>query len=360
MTTRHDSAERWQVPTRVVPDDDDRPLWVDGGRLTRTPIPDAVRLPGSFALPGLVDAHAHLAIKASEPVGLGDTVAAAIAALDTGVLLIRDLGAPHSVTLDLPDDPRLPRVISAGRWLAVEGKFFPDWHEPVAPEELIAAALAEVRRGASWVKVLTDWSDPQPTYPIPVLRDMVDAVHAAGARVAAHNQGTLAVVETGVDSIEHGASLDETSLRAMAARGTAWTPTLGALEDFRRDIDRQLVEGSPHSDRTGLLTWRDQLEAGIERLRYQLPLAAQLGITILAGTDRVGTVVDEVRLLVRYGLEPVQALKAATTDARAFLGVPGLQDGAPADFVTYATNPLLDLSVLDSPTAVVLGGRRIR
>jgi imidazolonepropionase-like amidohydrolase len=73
-----------------------------------------------------------------------------------------------------------------------------------------------------------------------------------------------------------------------------------------------------------------------------------------------GTVAGEVALLVEFGLGPVDALRAATTAARAFLGAPGLADGAPADLVTYDADPRDDPAVLKTPAAVVRNGVRVR
>jgi imidazolonepropionase-like amidohydrolase len=59
------------------------------------------------------------------------------------------------------------------------------------------------------------------------------------------------------------------------------------------------------------------------------------------------------------GLPPEAALGAACWTAREFLGLPGLDDGAPADFVVYDRDPVADLRVLDHPAHVVLGGRLV-
>jgi imidazolonepropionase-like amidohydrolase len=67
-----------------------------------------------------------------------------------------------------------------------------------------------------------------------------------------------------------------------------------------------------------------------------------------------------VALLQRCGLSPVDALAAASTAARRYLGLPGLEDGAPADLVCYAADPRDDPEVLGSPSAVLVGGRRAR
>lgn len=79
---------------------------------------------------------------------------------------------------------------------------------------------------------------------------------------------------------------------------------------------------------------------------------------ILAGTDVVGTVAEEVALLVELGLEPERALAAAGPAAREFLGLPGLRAGDPADLVTFHDDPRDDPSVPARPAAVVVAGRR--
>ncbi len=53
-------------------------------------------------------------------------------------------------------------------------------------------------------------------------------------------------------------------------------------------------------------------------------------------------------------------LRAATTGARSYLGLPSLEAGAPADLVTYDADPRNDPEVLATPAAVVARGRRIR
>jgi imidazolonepropionase-like amidohydrolase len=90
------------------------------------------------------------------------------------------------------------------------------------------------------------------------------------------------------------------------------------------------------------------------------PLATRLGVVLLASTDNVGSVADDVATLVRYGVDPEIALRAATTGARRFLGAPGLDEGAPADIVTFELDPREDPSVLREPTAILLAGDRIR
>jgi imidazolonepropionase-like amidohydrolase len=151
------------------------------------------------------------------------------------------------------------------------------------------------------------------------------------------------LVALGVDSIEHGTWLDQSALREMAKRGTAWTPTLSAIAE------------PPPADFPE--PRRRRWEAALANVTEMLPIAARLGVTILAGTDVAGTLAGEVAHLQRLGLEPVAA---ATTAAREFLGRPALGIGAPADVVTYDDDPREHPEVLDRPSTILLHGRRIK
>ena len=176
---------------------------------------------------------------------------------------------------------------------------------------------------------------------------MTRAAHDLGARVAAHStiDNVADLIEAGVDSIEHGSHIDEAALRLMVDRGVAWTPTLSPLVAFLR--------GELPPER------RSRVEEVEARLREVLPVAQRLGVTVLAGTDASGSIPDEVALLAVFGLEPREALAAASTSAHRFLGHQPLHAGHLADLVTYEHDPRLDPDVLRRPAAVVSRGRRI-
>jgi len=264
---------------------------------------------------------------------------------DQGVLAIRDVGAPHSITLELIPEPGDPALFVAGRWHAPKGRFYAELHDPVAPDELVGSALREIQRGASWIKVIADWRDEDLSYDRTLLERLVLEVHRAGARVAAHTNRSKVrdVVAAGVDSIEHGSVLDQETLDEMARRGTAWTPTLTAL-------NAPLPEDFPPER-------RERVERIRDNVRSLLPVAHRIGIPIIAGTDTSGSIVDEVKWLIQYGLEPVDALRAASTDARRFLGLESLELSATADVVN---DPRQDPDVLAHPAAIVRAGRRVR
>ena len=216
------SPQRWALPATVLPDGDERELWVVDGRLTSRAADAAEPLPGRFTLPGLVDAHAHVSLgPAHVPLDLSATADALRLLPVTGVLAVRDVGSPGDLVLDLVPDTAQPRMQVAGQWLAPEGRYYQRLHRPVAPDDVVTAALAQVRAGASWVKVVADWTDGNLSYEPSLLEQLVRAVHEAGARVAAHTQGPAIsdIIAAGVDSVEHGCGLDTDDLQVLAAQG---------------------------------------------------------------------------------------------------------------------------------------------
>ena len=353
----------WKLPPIVINDGVAGQWSVVDGRLTHDKATGASQLPGRCWSIGLVDAHVHLALRDRRPLDRTDALTNLRAIAEQGVTLVRDMGAPGSITLDLELDDAMPRLIASGRQLAVAGGFFPGCFVPVPPEQLVDAALGEVARGATWVKILTDWTGTELTYPVDILRATVLAVHAAGARVAAHNQraGLRDVVLAGVDSIEHGTAMDAEVLALLAERDVAWVPTTCAIENGLRRTIEALESGDLAPERRlAIEAWLPVAQGFVTTISTMLPMAASMGVRLLASTDNAGSVAEDVANLVRYGVDPAFAVAAATTSPRDFLGAPSLNNGAPADVVTFDEDPRLVPSTLRSPVAVLVGGTRVR
>ena len=359
-------SDRWELPEAIGPAGKaDGRLWAVDGRLTAdsAAAAGAEVLPGRFALlGGLVDAHFHMAfLYGAVPVDMDAALGQLRAARDQGVLLVRDLGAHDRLSLQVPDGEELPRVIGAGQHIAVEGGFVEGSHQPVAPERLVEGAMAEMDAGATWVKVITDWQPGELAYPLPVLKEMVAAVHARGGRVAAHAEQTgRAILEAGVDSIEHGFNLDESDLREMARRGIAWGPTTNLFVRDLQQVDEMLASNEDPDRRVRLEEWRQGVVGQYEGMGATVPLAAQLGVRLLASTDTCGTVADEVERWIGWGVDPEIALGAASWDARRYLLGDGPAEGESADGVTFDADPRVDPSTLRRPVAIVLRGRRVK
>jgi imidazolonepropionase-like amidohydrolase len=350
----------------VLPEGEHRDVWVRDGRFTFESVPGAETVSrGGWLLPGLVDAHCHVGV------GMGgahiETVAGlreqALAERAAGVLALRDCGSPVDTRM-LDDDPDLPRIIRAGRHIAAPRRYIPDLAVEVEPGDLAAEVRVQARRGDGWVKLVGDWidrvqGDLAPEWPADALCAAIAAAHEEGARVTAHTFGTDALpglIAAGIDCIEHGTGLTEDLLAEMAARGTAVVPTLVNVENF------PAFAAAGEKRFPGYASTMRRLYAtsgAVVRAAYEA------GVPVFAGTDagggiEHGVIADEVRALHEAGLPAEAALAAASWGARSWLGLGGIEEGAPADVVVYESDPRADLDALQRPQRLVLRGRVVR
>jgi imidazolonepropionase-like amidohydrolase len=338
-----------------VPDGAPVEWWVDAvGRLSADPIAGAHDAPGAWIVEhGLVDAHVHLTFEPHDVFGLRPGRALVEAGLrahrDAGELCVRDAGSlPDLGPADLASGEGVT-VVGCGPFLAPDGGFMPRLHTPVAPADVAHRAAAQIRAGWPWAKVILDFPGPDGNplnarlgYEPAVLAEIAAAVHEAGGRLAVHIMADRVgmAIEAGVDSIEHGEFADADAVQEMAARGIAWTPTLLTV------AERYLEPIAPQAP---------PVQALLDNHRRTLPLAAEAGVTVLAGTDEEphGSVAREVAALIRYGLPPEAAVAAATADGHAVLGLEPLRPGDPAALVTFDADPVADPAVLARPAAVI-------
>ncbi len=103
-------------------------------------------------------------------------------------------------------------------------------------------------------------------------RDMVHYAHDLGFAVMAHANGTEAVtnaLRAGVDSVEHGAYLDQPTLQMLAQSDAVWVPTLAPTANLR-----------------GMGRFPDAVLEPLLRLQQEnISYAARLGAKIALGTD---------------------------------------------------------------------------
>ncbi|MGV1008182.1 MAG: amidohydrolase family protein [Dermatophilaceae bacterium] len=340
-------------------------MWVVDGHVTyaapRRAGADVTVLRG-WVLPGLVDAHCHVGLDAHGAVDAATTEAQARTDRQAGTLLIRDAGSPAD-TRWVDGRAELPRIIRAGRHLARPRRYQPGYAHEIEPHELAGYVRQEARRGDGWVKLVGDWIDRErgdlaPLWSRAALCEAIAAAHDEGARVTAHCFGEESLHDfaaAGTDCIEHACGLDDESVAVFAAKGIAVVPTLVNIETFPRIAERARGRFPVYSAHL------DELHAR----RYRTVAAAhEAGIPVYVGTDAGGTlphglVASEVLQLTRAGLTPTEAVGAATWAARAWLGRPGLEEGAPADLVVYDADPREDVRALAHPRHIVLRGVRV-
>ncbi|HVV13734.1 amidohydrolase family protein [Amycolatopsis sp.] len=348
----------------VLPDGGRRDVWVSDGRCTSEPVDGAKTVvTEGFLVPGLVDAHCHPAIGVHGPTTVDEAVGHALADRDAGTLLIRDCGQPID-TRALQARPDLPKIIRAGRHLALPKRYIPGLGIDLAsPDELPAAVAEQAADGDGWVKLVGDWidratGDLAPLWPDDVLAEAIKVAHEAGARVTAHVFGEDALpglINAGIDCLEHGTGLSGELLAEMARRGTALVPTLINIENFPGIADKAGKYPVYAAHMRALHAGVGDMVAG----------ALSVGVPVYAGSDAGGMVahgrlVDEIEALWRAGMSRTEALAAGSWAAREWLGHPSIEDGAPADFLVYESDPRENLDVLRNPRHIVLGGVLVR
>lgn len=308
------------------------------GALEPEPGDRVVDLRGAYVTPGLIDAHVHL--------GLGGAPQAAAASVAAGLTAVRDLGGVRDTETGELREAKVPplRVVSAGRALTRKGGYGVFLGIGVSDRaELLAAAQAELDRGATTLKVIVSGvvdfahgTAGPPHFNGEDLRELVGLAGQAGVPVAAHANGAEAIglaVAAGVDSVEHGILISEVELAAMAAAGTRWVPTLTPLHNLR---------GDPRWPR---------LDEIFQRHLEAVARGRELGVILVAGSDAGspgvphGSVYTEIGLLRRAGLSPPEARRAATGVAAELLGLGDgygcLEVGARTDLVWFAEDPFL-------------------
>lgn len=333
-------------------------------------------------LPGLIDAHVHLAIDFESDSASVDrhrfirTAAAhALQALRSGVTTLRDLGSVAGSALFVRDAINAglidgPRIIAADVPITTTGGHL-HWFGAIADDR--QALVDAVRRvhasGADVVKLMatggksTPASDPDSAqYSADEVRAVVTEAHDLGLRVAAHalcTAGVRAAMEGGVDTIEHG-----------------WTIT-GGRQDFDATLVPQLVAAgticsvTTHDDLRSLL--RSGSDEDLQTIRERLAPHRSLmqgGVPLVVHSDAEGgrTRFDrfwESVAVFAHGMEvePVAAIQAATSLPAAALGLDGqlgsIAEGYVADVLIVEGDASQDVNALGNVRSVYLGGNLV-
>ncbi len=331
--------------------------WVD-------PVGDADRTLGEgyWAVPGLVDAHSHLATaelpaRGHRPGVLDEATERARDALAAGVTLLLDKGWCDKTVIDLiaavPESER-PAIEAAAQMIAVNEGYYPGFALEIDSSEIASVVAEQAAIGAGWVKLVGDWprrgQGPVANFTEGQLRQAVRVANESGSRVAIHTQARdvpSMAVAAGVHSIEHGLFLTDSDIATLGEREGMWVPTLLRIEETIAQLGAESSGGR-------------LLIEGLDNARRLLPAAFEAGVLVLAGTDLVGTpanVASEAIKLGEYGLSNSQVVETVTTagfDATGRSSVFGI--GASADAVLFPEDPISDLAVLTHPAVVIRKG----
>jgi imidazolonepropionase-like amidohydrolase len=221
-----------------------------------------------------------------------------------------------------------------------------------------------IRAGADWIKIATTGGVGTPIGG-PLIRQfspeevqvITDTAHAAGKPVMSHaygGEGVKICLDAGVDSIEHGAALDDALIEQMVKQGTWLVPTFTVLRRIiaiSEQNPQSLPEYMPRKARM-------LLEHQAESFRNAL----QAGVKIALGTDGGGFGhghnAGELHYLVEAGMTPMQALVAATRMGTTCMGLGDetgvLRVGMLADFLVVDGNPLQDVRILEDRQRLIM------
>lgn len=344
----------------VLPDGEERELWIVNGRIRTERVPNAETVvDGGYLVPGLVDAHCHIGLATGDLTGAAEQ---AVVDRDAGTLLIRDCGSPLD-TRPLQERFDLPRIVRAGRHMARPRRYIRDIGVEVEdPARLPAVVAEQAAYGDGWVKLIGDWIDRDagdlaPLWPDDVLAEAIKVAHEAGARVTAHvfsEDALPGLIAAGIDCIEHGTGLSAELISEMAERGTALVPTLINIELFP-----EIAKAADKYPK-----YQQHMRALHAGMRDTVASAIEAGVPLYAGTDAGGgidhgRIVDEIVALHRVGLSPERALAAGSWAARGWLGWSGIDEGAAADLLAFDSDPRDNLDALRTPTRIILRGRVI-
>src|SRR5229473_791039 len=244
----------------------------------------------------------------------------------------------------------------------------PDFSQGIAdgPDAIRKAVRFEVKNGADVIKAavsggvlsLADEVDTPQLTPAEMVA-LVDESHRLRKKVAVHCHGDQAAkeaIEAGVDSIEHGSFMKLETLTLMKNKGTYLTPTLMATEWIMSKIDNYppALQGKAKA----------AAAARSEMFRN----AVKMGIKVSFGTDAAvfphGQNAKEFKLMVDLGMQPIDALRAATGNAADLFGIAQktgtLEKGKFADVIAMPGDPTADITATERVSFVMKEGKIIR
>ena len=362
--------------------------------------PDAQRIDasGQTVMPGLIDAHCHLAFDDASSNNeifhqRRDALSALVASynarklLRAGVTGFNDPDSTFENMIDLRDaieaniveGPRMScgayALITgvggtAGRLIEDEG--VTGYYKVVSGrEEIVQEIRRQVKVGADWIKVHVTGIVPRQAHrgelcvwTMDELKLICDTAHELHTPVMGHCRGgeaTRRAVKAGFDMIFHATAMDETALEALIEHKTPVAPALTLQANM---VDFGQVLGTSENL---ISMFEREITDSIDTMKA----AYKEGVPLLCGSESGFSLVPyghwhyrEMEVFVKYfDLTPLQAIRCATAESafsiRKYGEVGEITPGYEADIICVKVKVDQDLGLLGDPdniTRVMIAG----
>jgi imidazolonepropionase-like amidohydrolase len=343
---------------------------------------DDATVTGGTILPGLFNSHAHLAwdgvhdlaqqsMHDSPEISAYKAAGNMLVSLRAGVTTVRDLGmnksnlvAKQAVEQGIFPGPRL--LVCGEAIIQTGGHTYWCCREASGADEMRRAVREQVRAGADLIKImachdLLEFTDEE-------LAAVIDETHRNGLTITAHatyDACIARVAEFGVDCVEHGGSMSDTTIQMLVDKKIPIVTTFAPIVmQSRPEIARKF----------NIPEWKieERIRAVSDTKRYQgLVNAAKAGVVIGFGTDAGSPAVGhdvispELAFMVSVGVKKdnYDAIRSATSVAAQINKVESklgtLEAGKLADVIVVDGNPLTDMDAIGRVQMTYLNGKRM-
>lgn len=349
-----------------------------------------VDLAGLTILPGLIDMHVHLDGRPEyggyNSLQFTDTFWTVVGAanarkmLHAGFTTVRNVGDQHYDVRGLDQAIEEgwvpgPRIVNANYAIGATGghcdeTFLPPSLEQTTPgvgdgpEELRKRVRTMKKYGAEVIKICATGgvfsrgdTPGQQQLTLEEMKAIADEAHMGDLKVAAHAHGAAGIkvaIEAGIDTIEHASLIDDEGIRLAREHGTYLV-----MDIFNTEYTQATGKANGVLEEN-LVKDREIAQIQRDNFRKAYKAGAKMAFGTDAGVMPHETAAGQFRIMVQYGMSPLDAIRAATVNAADALGQNGqvgtLKPGAWADIVAVKGDPLADVTLLEHPASVLKAG----